>query len=37
MDADGNATGGPTSRPMPQGTRPGATPVKTLGRPGHHH
>ncbi len=31
-DADGNATWGPTSRPVPQWTRPGATPVQTLGR-----
>ena len=31
-DADGNATWGPTSRPVPQWTRPGATPVDTLGR-----
>jgi len=31
-DADGVATWGPTSRPVPQWTRPGATPVKTLGR-----
>jgi predicted dithiol-disulfide oxidoreductase (DUF899 family) len=36
-DADGNATWGPTSRPAPQWTRPGATPVETLGRQGHHH
>ena len=36
-DADGNATWGPTSRPVPQWTRPGATPVETLGRHGHHH
>jgi predicted dithiol-disulfide oxidoreductase (DUF899 family) len=36
-DADGNATWGPASRPVPQWTRPGATPVKTLGRQGHHH
>jgi predicted dithiol-disulfide oxidoreductase (DUF899 family)/uncharacterized protein YndB with AHSA1/START domain len=36
-DADGNATWGPTSRPTPQWTRPGATPVETLGRHGHHH
>ena len=36
-DADGNATGGPTSRPVPQWTRPGATPVETLGRHDHHH
>ncbi|MEV0055314.1 DUF899 family protein [Saccharopolyspora shandongensis] len=35
-DADGNATWGPTSRPVPQWTRPGATPVETLGRHGHH-
>jgi predicted dithiol-disulfide oxidoreductase (DUF899 family) len=34
-DADGNATWGPTSRPVPQWTRPGATPVETLGREGH--
>ena len=33
----GNATFGPTSRPVPQWTRPGATPVESLGRPGHHH
>jgi hypothetical protein len=36
-DADGNATWGPTSRPVPQWTRPDATPVQTLGRHGHHH
>jgi len=36
-DADGNANWGPTSRPVPQWTRPGATPVGTLGRHGHHH
>jgi predicted dithiol-disulfide oxidoreductase (DUF899 family) len=36
-DADGNATSGPTSRPAAQWTRPGATPVETLGRQGHHH
>jgi len=36
-DADGNATWGPASRPVPQWTRPGATPVETLGRHGHHH
>jgi len=35
-DADGNVTWGPTSRPVPQWTRPGATPVETLGRHGHH-
>jgi predicted dithiol-disulfide oxidoreductase (DUF899 family) len=34
-DADGNATWGPTSRPAPQWTRPGATPVETLGRHDH--
>ena len=33
-DADGVATWGPTSRPVPQWTRPGATPVDTLGRQG---
>ena len=26
-----------TSRPVPQWTRPGATPVETLGRHGHKH
>jgi predicted dithiol-disulfide oxidoreductase (DUF899 family) len=31
-DAYGNATWGPTSRPVPQWTRAGATPVETLGR-----
>jgi predicted dithiol-disulfide oxidoreductase (DUF899 family) len=31
-DAGGNFTWGPTSRPVPQWTRPGATPVETLGR-----
>jgi hypothetical protein len=36
-DADGNATWGPTSRPVPQWTRPGATPVTTLGRTSEHH
>lgn len=36
-DADGTATWGPTSRPVPQWTRPGATPVESLGRQGHHH
>ena len=36
-DADGNFTWGPTSRPVPQRTRPGATPVETLGRQGHDH
>ncbi|MGK5684723.1 DUF899 family protein [Actinoplanes sp. URMC 104] len=36
-DADGNADWGPTSRPVPQWTRPGATPEQTLGRQGAHH
>ncbi|AZP22215.1 DUF899 family protein [Streptomyces aquilus] len=36
-DADGNPTWGPTSRPVAQWTRPGATPVQTLGRQGHCH
>jgi len=36
-DAEGNATWGPTSRPVPQWTRPGATPVETLGRHSDHH
>src|SRR5215217_3663989 len=36
-DADGVASWGPTSRPVPQWTRPGATPVETLGRQGHSH
>ncbi|WP_018637316.1 DUF899 family protein [Parafrankia elaeagni] len=36
-DADGNATWGPTSRPVPQWTRPAAPPVDTLGRQGHCH
>jgi predicted dithiol-disulfide oxidoreductase (DUF899 family) len=31
-DADGNPNWGPTSRPAPQWTRPGATPADTLGR-----
>ncbi|HEY0816064.1 MAG TPA: DUF899 family protein [Pseudonocardia sp.] len=35
--ADGTATWGPTSRPVPQWTRPGAGPVETLGRHGDHH
>jgi Bacterial protein of unknown function (DUF899) len=33
-DADGNATWGPTGRPVPQWTRPGATAEDTLGRTG---
>jgi len=36
-DSDGNATWGPTGRPVPQWTRPGATPEETLGRHGQHH
>ena len=36
-DADGTATWGPTSRPVPQWTRPGATPSDTLGRDGQFH
>jgi predicted dithiol-disulfide oxidoreductase (DUF899 family) len=36
-DADGNSTWGETSRPVPQWTRPGATPVETLGRRGSCH
>ena len=36
-DVDGNPTWGPTGRPVPQWTRPGATPEQTLGRSGHHH
>ena len=35
-DADGHATWGPTGRPVPQWTRPGATPVASLGRHGGH-
>ncbi|HVT68335.1 MAG TPA: DUF899 family protein, partial [Trebonia sp.] len=35
-DAAGNATWGPTGRPVPQWTRPGATPEQTLGRQGEH-
>ena len=34
---DGVGSWGPTSRPVPQWTRPGATPVETLGRQEHHH
>jgi predicted dithiol-disulfide oxidoreductase (DUF899 family) len=33
-DADGKATWGPTGRPVPQWTRPGATAEETLGRNG---
>jgi predicted dithiol-disulfide oxidoreductase (DUF899 family) len=36
-DADGVPTWGPTSRPVPQWTRHGTTPVESLGRHGHHH
>lgn len=36
-DADGNATWGPTSRPVPQWIRPGATPEQSFGRHGDHH
>ena len=36
-DDHGEATWGPTSRPVPQWTRPGAGPVETLGRQGHCH
>jgi len=35
-DADGNFTWGETSRPVPQWSRPGASPVKTLGRRDGH-
>lgn len=35
-DVDGNATWGPTGRPVPQWTRPGATAQTTLGRQGTH-
>jgi len=35
-DAEGNPTWGPTGRPVPQWTRPGADPVETLGRHGPH-
>jgi predicted dithiol-disulfide oxidoreductase (DUF899 family) len=35
-DANGNATWGPTSRPVAQWTRPGATAEETLGRQGGH-
>jgi predicted dithiol-disulfide oxidoreductase (DUF899 family) len=36
-DAGGVANWGPTSRPVPQWTRPGATAEQTLGRHGAHH
>lgn len=35
-DVDGNGSWGPTSRPVPQWTRPGVTPAQTLGRHGNH-
>ncbi|ONI79799.1 hypothetical protein ALI144C_23960 [Actinosynnema sp. ALI-1.44] len=35
-DADGNSHWGPTSRPVPQWTRPGVTAELTLGRHGGH-
>jgi predicted dithiol-disulfide oxidoreductase (DUF899 family) len=35
-DANGDATFGPTGRPAPQWTRPGAGPVATLGRTSMH-
>ncbi len=36
-NVDGDADWGPASRPVPQWTRPGVTPEKTLGRQGHCH
>jgi predicted dithiol-disulfide oxidoreductase (DUF899 family) len=36
-DAAGTNAWGPATRPVPQWTRPGATPVETLGRQGDHH
>ncbi|GII97850.1 putative dithiol-disulfide oxidoreductase (DUF899 family) [Sediminihabitans luteus] len=36
-DSDDNPTWGPTGRPAAQWSRPGATPVTTLGRTGEHH
>ncbi len=36
-DAQGNPSWGPTSRPVPQWTRPDAAPVTTLGRSGECH
>ena len=35
-DAEGRAGWGPTTRPVPQWTRPGVTAEQTLGRRGHH-
>ncbi|NYJ07694.1 DUF899 domain-containing protein [Petropleomorpha daqingensis] len=37
VDVEGNPTWGGTGRPVPQWTRPGATPEETLGRRGPHH
>lgn len=37
VDVDGNPTWGPTGRPAPQWTRPGASVEQTLGRQGDHH
>jgi predicted dithiol-disulfide oxidoreductase (DUF899 family) len=37
LDSEGNPTWGPTGRPAPQWTRPGATPENDLGRKGMHH
>lgn len=36
-DADGVAGWSESTRPVPQWTRPGAGPVESLGRHGHHH
>lgn len=36
-DADGVANWGPTSRPTPQWSRPGASPAETLGRQDQRH
>lgn len=36
-DVNGDADWGPTGRPTPQWTRPGATPADTLGRQHDHH
>ena len=36
-NADGAPDWGPTGRPVPQWSRPGATPETTLGRRGEHH
>jgi predicted dithiol-disulfide oxidoreductase (DUF899 family) len=36
-DVDGKGGYGPTTRPVAQWSRPGATAVETLGRQGHHH